>query len=66
MHESQKTPDDWSGFSATTAAVTAMLDRLLHHGQQCGPKTWRTKSTLRKEATTPRSNPSLASPYGLL
>jgi hypothetical protein len=27
------------------AAVTAMLDRLLHHGHvlKCGPKSWRTK-----------------------
>ncbi|MEM6962957.1 MAG: ATP-binding protein, partial [Myxococcota bacterium] len=28
-----------------TAAVTAMLDRLLHHGHvlKCGPKSYRTK-----------------------
>jgi hypothetical protein len=27
------------------AAVTAMLDRLLHHGHvlRCGPRSWRTK-----------------------
>jgi len=27
------------------AAVTAMLDRLLHHGHllKCGPRSWRTK-----------------------
>jgi DNA replication protein DnaC len=27
-------------------AVTAMLDRLLHHGHvlKCGPRSWRTKS----------------------
>jgi DNA replication protein DnaC len=28
------------------AAVSAMLDRLLHHGRvlKCGPRSWRTKS----------------------
>jgi hypothetical protein len=28
------------------AAVSAMLDRLLHHGQvlKCGPRSWRTKT----------------------
>ncbi len=32
------------------AAVSAMLDRLLHHGHvlKCGPRSWRTKT----EATT--------------
>src|SRR6267142_1167409 len=31
-----------------TAAVTAMLDRLLHHGHvlKCGPRSWRTKTQL--------------------
>ena len=31
-----------------TAAVSAMLDRLLHHGHvlKCGPKSWRTKSAV--------------------
>jgi hypothetical protein len=30
------------------AAVTAMLDRLLHHGHilKCGPRSWRTKTDL--------------------
>jgi hypothetical protein len=29
-----------------SAAVTAMLDRLLHHGHvlKCGPRRWRTKT----------------------
>ena len=28
------------------AAVTAMLDRILHHGHvlKCGPRSWRTKT----------------------
>ena len=31
-----------------SAAVTAMLDRLLHHGHilKCGPRSWRTKTGL--------------------
>jgi DNA replication protein DnaC len=48
--------DDWGKLLGDTAAVTAMLDRLLHHAQvlKCGPKSWRTKlsTTLREEATT--------------
>ncbi|MGO8759185.1 MAG: ATP-binding protein [Terracidiphilus sp.] len=30
-----------------SAAVTAMLDRLLHHGHilKCGPRSWRTKTS---------------------
>jgi DNA replication protein DnaC len=37
--------DDWGKLLGDTAAVTAMLDRLLHHGHvlQCGPRSWRTK-----------------------
>ena len=31
-----------------TAAVSAMFDRLLHHGHvlKCGPRSWRTKTDL--------------------
>ncbi len=31
-----------------TPAVSAMLDRLLHHGHvlKCGPRSWRTKTDL--------------------
>jgi len=37
--------DDWGRLLGDTAAVTAMLDRLLHHGHilKCGPRSWRTK-----------------------
>jgi DNA replication protein DnaC len=37
--------DDWGKLLGDTAAVTAMLDRLLHHAHvlKCGPKSWRTK-----------------------
>jgi transposase len=37
-----------TGRSSISAAVTAMLDRLLHHGHvlKCGPRSWRTKMDL--------------------
>ena len=40
--------DDWGKLLGDTAAVTAMLDRLLHHGYvlKCGPRSWRTKTQL--------------------
>jgi DNA replication protein DnaC len=38
--------EDWGKLLGDVAAVTAMLDRLLHHGHilKCGPRSWRTKS----------------------
>jgi len=38
--------DDWGKLLGDSAAVTAMLDRLLHHGHvlKCGPRSWRTKT----------------------
>jgi DNA replication protein DnaC len=43
--------DDWGKLLGDTAAVTAMLDRLLHHGHvlKCGPRSWRTKTQLPDE-----------------
>jgi DNA replication protein DnaC len=40
--------EDWGKLLGDTAAVTAMLDRLLHHGHvlKCGPRSWRTKTHL--------------------
>jgi DNA replication protein DnaC len=40
--------DDWGKLLGDTAAVTAMLDRLLHHGHvlKCGPRSWPTKTQL--------------------
>lgn len=37
--------DDWGKLFGDTAAVTALLDRLLHHAHvlKCGPRSWRTK-----------------------
>jgi DNA replication protein DnaC len=42
---SNRPVDDWSKLLGDTAAVTAMLDRLLHHAHvlKCGPRSWRTK-----------------------
>ena len=46
--------DDWGKLLGDNAAVTAMLDRLLHHAHvlKCGPRSWRTKikTDLRTEA----------------
>lgn len=38
--------DDWGKLMGDAAAVTAMLDRVLHHGHvlKCGPRSWRTKT----------------------
>jgi len=37
---------DWGKLLGDVAAVSAMLDRLLHHGHvlKCGPRSWRTKA----------------------
>jgi DNA replication protein DnaC len=42
---SNRPVDHWGKLLGDTAAVTAMLDRLLHHGHvlKCGPRSWRTK-----------------------
>ena len=42
---SNRPVEDWGKLLADTAAVTAMLDRLLHHGHvlKCGPRSYRTK-----------------------
>lgn len=44
---SNRPVEDWGKLLADVAAVSAMLDRLLHHGHvlKCGPKSWRTKTT---------------------
>jgi len=43
---SNRPVEDWGKLLADVAAVTAMLDRLLHHGHvlKCGPRSWRTKT----------------------
>jgi DNA replication protein DnaC len=48
MLTSNRPVDDWGKLLGDSAAVTAMLDRLLHHGHvlKCGPRSWRTKTDL--------------------
>lgn len=43
---SNRPVDDWGRLLSDVAAVSAMLDRLLHHGHvlKCGPRSWRTKT----------------------
>ncbi len=50
---SNRPVDDWGKLLGDNAAVTAMLDRLLHHAHvlKCGPRSWRTRQTLHSEAT---------------
>jgi DNA replication protein DnaC len=52
---SNRPVDDWGKLLGDTAAVTALLDRLLHHAHvlKCGPRSWRTRvqADLRTEAS---------------
>ena len=43
---SNRPVEDWGKLLGDVAAVTAMLDRMLHHGHvlKCGPRSWRTKT----------------------
>jgi DNA replication protein DnaC len=45
---SNRPVEDWGKLLGDAAAVSAMLDRLLHHGHllKCGPRSWRTKINL--------------------
>jgi len=53
---SNRPVDDWGKLLGDTAAVTALLDRLLHHASvlKCGPRSWRTKvhTDLRTDAAS--------------
>lgn len=42
---SNRPVEDWGKLLGDAAAVSAMLDRILHHGHvlKCGPRSWRTK-----------------------
>jgi len=50
---SNRPVEDWGKLLGDSAAVTAMLDRLLHHGHvlKCGPRSWRTKMDLLNQET---------------
>ena len=43
---SNRPVEDWGKLLGDVAAVSAMLDRLLHHGHvlKCGPRSWRAKT----------------------
>ena len=43
---SNRPVEDWGKLLGDVAAVSAMLDRLMHHGHvlKCGPRSWRTKT----------------------
>ena len=43
---SNRPVEDWGKLLSDVAAVSAMLDRILHHGHvlKCGPRSWRTKA----------------------
>jgi DNA replication protein DnaC len=52
---SNRPVDDWGKLLGDTAAVTALLDRLLHHAHvlKCGPRSWRMRQhTLPAEGVT--------------
>jgi len=55
---SNRPVDDWGKLLGDTAAVSALLDRLLHHAHvlKCGPKSWRTH----KRAGSRTDQPALA------
>ena len=42
---SNRPAEDWGKLLGDTAAVVALLDRLLHHAHvlTCGPRSWRTR-----------------------
>ena len=54
MLTSNRPVEDWGKLLGDAAAVSAMLDRLLHHGHvlKCGPRSWRTKTDLLPQAAT--------------
>ena len=49
---SNRPVEDWGKLLGDAAAVSAMLDRLLHHGHvlKFGPRSWRTKTELTTQA----------------
>ena len=53
---SNRPVEDWGKLLGDTAAITALLDRLLHHAHvlKCGPRSWRAKThaDLHQEAAT--------------
>jgi DNA replication protein DnaC len=58
MINSNRPVEDWGKLLGDSAAVTAMLDRLLHHGHvlKCGPRSWRTKTGLPPQQAAGKNN----------
>jgi len=54
-----RTVDDWGKLLGATAAITALLDRVLQHAHvlTCGPRSWRTKLHTGPERTDPPYSP---------
>jgi len=52
---SNRPVDDWGKLLSDVAAVSAMLDRMLHHGHvlKCGPRSWRTKTAATAAGVAP-------------
>src|SRR5271166_5533145 len=52
---SNRPVEDWGKLLGDVAAVSAMLDRLLHHGHvlKCGPRSWRTKASSTSAGDSP-------------
>src|ERR1700687_4967411 len=52
---SNRPVEDWGKLLGDVAAVSAMLDRLLHHGHvlKCGPRSWRTKTAATAAGVAP-------------
>jgi len=50
---SNRPVEDWGKLLGDTAAITAMLDRLLHHAHvlTCGPRSWRTRLHAERNAS---------------
>src|ERR1700734_951707 len=48
LFTSNRPVEDWGKVLGDTAAVSSMLDRLLHYGHllKCGPRSWRTKTAV--------------------
>ena len=48
---SNRPVDDWGKLLGDAGAVTATIDRLLHHAHvlKCGPRSWRTRQKLQAE-----------------
>src|SRR5262249_49003479 len=66
---SNRPVDDWGKLLGDTAAVTALLDRLLHHAHvlKCGPRSWRTnrQTDLQLEAASKQNSPASVVVAGL-